>query len=463
MISESLAKQFEAIIGKENVFTSEADLQNYSYDSCVWAPCVPGIVVRPTNTEQLGPIIDLCAKEGLPITTRGAGTNLSGGTIPDSSDSVVIVTKGLNRILEINTEDLYAVVEPGVITAPMAAKIASMGLFYPPDPGSMSVSTIGGNAAENSGGLRGLKYGTTKDYVMGMEVYTDSAELVRCGSRAMNCSSGYAVSPLMVASEGTLGVISQLTLKIIAPPKASKAMMAIFKDMQSASKAVAAIISSHVVPCTLEFLDHATINYVEDYVKIGLPRDAGAMLLVEVDGHPGQVADEGVIVEKVLKECGCIEVVVAQTAEQKKNIWEARRVAIPALARARPTFMMEDVTVPRSQIPAMIAGLEKIAKDRNVDIATFGHAGDGNLHPGILCDKRDKEEWVRVEKAVDDLFNLGLELGGTLSGEHGIGFAKKQWLEKETSRGSMLYSRRLRNAFDPKGMFNPGKIVSAHE
>ena len=461
MLSDSLAKEFEAIVGKENVFTSEADRQNYSYDSCVWTPCIPGGVVRPTNTEQLGPIIELCYKEGIPMTVRGAGTNLSGGTIPDTTDTIVILTTALNRILEINEEDLYAIVEPGVITAPMAATIASKGLFYPPDPGSMSVSTIGGNVAENSGGLSGLKYGTTKDYVMGMEVYANTGDLVRCGSRCVKCATGYAISPLLVGSEGTLAVTSQVTLKLVPPPKASKAMMALFTDMQSASKAVAAIISAHVVPCTLEFLDHATINYVEDYVKIGLPRDAGAMLLVEVDGHPAQVEDDAAVVEKVLKDCGSTEVVVAKDAEQKKNIWEARRVAIPALARAKPTFMMEDVTVPRSKIPAMIAGLEKIAKDRNVTIATFGHAGDGNLHPGILCDKRDKQEWARVELAVDDLFNLGLELKGTLSGEHGIGLAKKQWLEQETSRGSIMFSRRLRNAFDPKGLFNPEKIVGA--
>lgn len=461
MISESLAKKLEAIVGKENVFTSEADRQNYAYDSCVWKPCVPGGVVRPTHTEQVGALVELLYGEGIPMTVRGAGTNLSGGTIPDTSDTVVILTQALNRIIEINTEDLYAIVEPGVITAPMAAKIASLGLFYPPDPGSMSVSTIGGNINENSGGLRGLKYGTTKDYVMGAQVYANTGDLVKCGSRCVKCATGYAISPLLVGSEGTLAVLTQATLKLVPPPKASKAMMALFKDMQSASHAVAGIIKAHVVPCTLEFLDNATICCVEDYCKIGLPKEAGALLLIEVDGHPAQVEDDAVAVEKVLKDCGATEIVVAKDAETKKNIWEARRVAIPALARSMPTFMMEDVTVPRSQIPAMIAGLEKISKDRNVKIATFGHAGDGNLHPGILCDKRDKEEWKRVEAAVDDLFQLGLSLNGTLSGEHGIGLAKKQWLEQETSKGSIMFSRRLRNAFDPKGLFNPEKIVGA--
>lgn len=462
MLSASLAKEFEAIVGKENVFTSDADRQNYSYDAAVLNAVIPAGVVRPTTTEQIGPIVELCYREGIPMTVRGAGTNLTGGTVPDSTDTIVILTNALTKIIEINEQDLYAIVEPGVITTKFAALVASKGLLYPPDPGSQTVSTIAGNVAENAGGLRGLKYGTTKDYVMGMEVYANTGDLVRCGSRCVKCATGYAIAPLLVGSEGTLAVTSQVTLKLVPPPKASKAMMALFKDVQTAGQAVAAIIAAHIVPSTLEFLDHATINYVEDYVKIGLPRDAGAMLLIEVDGHPAQVVDEAAVVEKVLKDCGSTEVVVARDAEHKKSIWEARRVAIPALARCRPTYMMEDVTVPRSQLPAMIAGLEKIAKNRNVTIATFGHAGDGNLHPGILCDKRDKEEWARVELAVDDLFNLGLDLNGTLSGEHGIGLTKKQWLEKETSRGSIMFSRRLRNAFDPKGLFNSEKIVGAH-
>lgn len=459
--SASLSKEFENIVGKKNVFTSEADRQNYAYDAAVLSPIIPGLVVRPTTTEQFAPIIQLCYKEGLPMTVRGAGTNLTGGTIPDSTNTVVILTQLLDKIIEINEADLYIIAEPGVITANLAAAVTSKGLFYPPDPGSMSVSTIGGNVAENSGGLRGLKYGATKDYVMAMEVYANTGELVKTGSRTVKCATGYNIAPLLVGSEGTLAITSNVTLKLVPPPKASKAMMAIYKDMQSASEAVAGIIAAHVVPCTLEFLDHATINYVEDYVKIGLPRDAGAMLLIEVDGHPSQVADEALVVEKVLRDTGATEIVVAQDAETKNKIWEARRVAIPALARCRPTLMLEDATVPRSKIPAMIAELDKIAARHNLTIATFGHAGDGNLHPSILCDKRDKVEFARVELAVDDIFQTALALGGTLSGEHGIGTAKKKWLEQETSHGSIMFSKRLRNAFDPKGLFNPEKIVGA--
>ena len=460
MPSASLVKEFENLIGKENVFTSEADRQSYAYDAAVLPSVVPGLVLRPTSTEQLGALIERCYANGLPMTIRGAGTNLSGGTVPDADKSVVILTQGLNKIIEINEEDLFAIVEPGVVTAQFAAAVASKGLFYPPDPGSQAVSTIGGNIAENAGGLRGLKYGVTKDYVMGLEFYDHTGELVKSGSRTVKCATGYNLGGLLVGSEGTLAVTSKVTLKLIPPPKASKAMMALFKDMDGASQAVAGIIAAHVVPCTLEFMDNATINYVEDYVNIGLPRDAAAILLIEVDGHPAQVADEAVSVEKVLKDSGALEVVVAKDAAEKTRIWEARRVAIPALARCRPTLMLEDATVPRSKIPAMLEALDKIAARHHVTIGTFGHAGDGNLHPSILCDKRDKEEFSRVERAVDDLFNVALELGGTLSGEHGIGTSKKKWLELETSKGTLEYMRRMRSAFDPKKLLNASKIVS---
>ena len=361
MPSASLIKEFEQLVGKENVFSSEADRQSYAYDAAVLKPMIPSLVVRPTEVEQLGQVVKRCYEEGIPMTVRGSGTNLTGGTIPDCSDTIVILTTGLNKILEINTEDLYATVQPGVITAKFAAAVAAKGLFYPPDPGSMSVSTIGGNVAESSGGLRGLKYGTTKDYVMGMEVFANTGDLVKTGSRTVKCATGYNIAPLLVGSEGTLAVTSKVTLKLIPPPKASKAMMALFKDMDGASQAVAGIIAAHVVPCTLEFLDHASINYIEDYVKIGLPRDAGAMLLIEVDGHPAQVEDEAVIVEKVLRDNSATEIVVARDAVEKSRIWEARRVAIPALARCRPTLMLEDATVPRSKIPAMIKALDEIA------------------------------------------------------------------------------------------------------
>ena len=296
---------------------------------------------------------------------------------------------------------------------------------------------------------------------MGLEVLTETGEIMKTGACGRGCEYGYNLTELLVASEGTLALTSKAVLKLVTPPKASKAMMAIFPEVKRASQAVAGIIAAHVVPCTLEFMDNATINYVEDYVNIGLPRDAAAILLIEVDGHPAQVADEAVSVEKVLKDSGALEVVVAKDAAEKtRNLGSPPRGDPRCSARCRPTLMLEDATVPRSKIPAMLEALDKIAARHHVTIGTFGHAGDGNLHPSILCDKRDKEEFSRVERAVDDLFNVALELGGTLSGEHGIGTSKKKWLELETSKGTLEYMRRMRSAFDPKKLLNASKIVS---
>lgn len=459
-MANSLAKDFEKIVGTENVFASEVDRHCYSYDSAVLKSVVPALAVKPTSVEQVGKIIASAYQKGVPITVRGSGTNLSGGTIPDSEGSIVLLTQGLNKILEINREDMYAIVESGVITSRFARAVAENNLFYPPDPGSQAMSTLGGNIAENAGGLRGLKYGVTKDYVMGLEFFDKDGELVKTGSRTVKCVTGFNLAGLMVASEGTLGVIGTATLKLVPPPKASKAMMAIFKNIDDAASAVAGIIAAHILPCTLEIMDSKTINLVEESEKIGLPRDAEAILLIEVDGHPAQVADEAEIVEKLLHANNASSIVVAKDETEKTKIWEARRKALPALARFRPTIVLEDATVPRSKIPEMVRTVNDIAKKYNLFIGTFGHAGDGNLHPSILCDRRDKEEFARVEEAIDELFNRTIEMGGTLSGEHGIGTAKSKWLEKETSKATILFSQNMRKAIDPKGLFNRKKIVS---
>lgn len=459
-MNDALKKEFQAVVGNENVMDAEPDKQAYSYDSAVLDPVIPELVVRPTNSEQLGKVVALCNENGMPITPRGAGTNLSGGTIP-GRNGVVILTNAMNKILEINEEDLYAVVQPGVVTAQFANEVAKRGLFYPPDPGSQNVSTLAGNVAENAGGLRGLKYGVTKDYVMGVDFFDVNGGLVKTGSRTVKCVTGFNLSALQVAGEGSLGVINEIILKLVAPPQDNKAMMAVFDSIDKASETVAAIIANKIVPCTLELMDKKTIELVEAFTKVGLPTEADAILLIEVDGHPAQVADEAEKVIEIAKKCGAIDVKAAKDAAERHNIWEARRAALPALARARPTTVLEDATVPRSQIPNMIRSINEIAKKHNVMIGTFGHAGDGNLHPTILCDRRDKAEFERVEAAVDEIFDVALSLKGTLSGEHGIGLAKAKWLEKETSKATIDYAKKIKAAVDPKGILNPGKIIGA--
>ncbi|MGO8945987.1 MAG: FAD-linked oxidase C-terminal domain-containing protein [Syntrophobacteraceae bacterium] len=458
MAGNRLFNKFCELLGKENVFQDEADRLTYSYDAAVLDSCLPSIVLRPATSEALGRAIGLCNENALPITVRGSGTNLSGGTIPRPG-GVVIVTTALNEILELNEEDLYAVVQPGVITANFAAAVEARGLFYPPDPGSQAVSTLGGNVAENAGGLRGLRYGVTRDYVMGLEFFDANGELVKSGARTVKCVTGYNLGGLLVGSEGTLGVFNKIILKLIPMPAASKAMMAVFSQVSEASETVSSIIANRIVPVTLEFMDNFTIRAVEDYAHVGLPVDAAALLLIEVDGHPAQVEEDAARVEELCRQMGAMHVRVAQDAQERDKVWEARRAALSALSRIKPTTVLEDATVPRSKIPAMIRSIDEISRTFHLTIGTFGHAGDGNLHPTILTDRRDKEEWTRVEQAVDAIFDRALALGGTLSGEHGIGTAKSKYMEKETSRATILYSRRIKAALDPKNILNPGKII----
>jgi glycolate oxidase len=313
--------------------------------------------------------------------------------------------------------------------------------------------------AENAGGLRGLKYGVTRDYVMGIDFFDVDGNLVKTGGRTVKCVSGYNLTGLMVASEGTLGVFNEITLKLIPLPTYRKALMAVFDTMGQASEAVAAIIANRVVPATLEFLDNFTIRAVEAYSHAGLPLEAGAILLVECDGYPGQVDEDAAKVEKICRDLGAASIRAAKDAAERDKVWEARRAALSALAKLKPTLVLEDATVPRSKIPAMIRDLEGISKEFNLTIGTFGHAGDGNLHPTILTDRRDTREWERVEAAIEAIFDRALALGGTLSGEHGIGIAKSKFLEKETSAATIVYSRRIKSALDPRNILNPGKII----
>jgi glycolate oxidase len=458
MIADSLVKKFKTIVGDDNAWTDATDLHTYSYDAAVVDPVQPGLIVRPTSAEALGRAVRLCNENGLPLTVRGAGTNLSGGTVP-LPGGVVIVTNGMKSILEINEADMYAVVQPGVVTASLAAAVEAKGLFYPPDPGSQAVSTIGGNVAENAGGLRGLKYGVTRDYVMGVSFFDVDGNLVKSGSRTVKCATGYNLTGLMVGSEGTLGVFSEIILKLIPLPAHRKAMMAVFESLEKASETVAAIIADRIVPATLEFLDNFTIRAVEDFSKAGLPRDAAAMLLVELDGHAAQVEEDAERVEALCRSMGATSIRVARDAAERDRVWAARRAALSALAQLKPTLVLEDATVPRSRIPDMVAAIGRIANRYDLTIGTFGHAGDGNLHPTILTDKRNHAEWERVEKAIDDIFDEALAMGGTLSGEHGTGLAKCRYLEKETSAGTILFSSRLKRALDPKNILNPGKII----
>ncbi|AJQ27179.1 FAD-binding oxidoreductase [Pelosinus fermentans] len=446
------------IVGEENVLTSVEDLYCYSYDATPGHAHMPDAVVSPANTAETSKILKLANENHIPVYTRGSGTNLSAGCVPTKGGIVLLMTR-LNKILEVDLENLVAVAEPGVIVADLNKEIASLGLIYPPDPGTVATATLGGTVAENAGGLRGLKYGVSKHYVMGLEVVLANGDIMNTGGKNVKDVSGYDMTKLFTGSEGTLCVITKIISKLVPAPEAKKAMMAIFKDLDNAGKAVSAIIAAKIIPATLEIMDNATIRTVEDYAKVGLPLDAEAVLLIEVDGNPIVVEKEAEKVMEALKANHADLVQIAKDDAERDKLWAARRAALPALAKLRPTTYVEDATVPRNKVPDFLREVSSIAKRHNVTIGTFGHAGDGNMHPTIVCDIRIPEEMERVYQAMDEMFKAAIALGGTLSGEHGIGLGKLPWMEQQHGLVTMNAMRSIKRALDPNLILNPGKLV----
>src|SRR5262245_7277625 len=455
--SALIVDRLSAVVGARNVLTQKEDLIPYSFDGTAAMKQMPGCVVFVESAAQVRDVLRLANETRVPVVTRGSGTGLSGGSLP-SADGIVLCTVRMNRILEVDRANLTMMVEPGVTTIQVADAAGGAGLFYPPDPGSMRISTIGGSVAENSGGLRGLKYGITRNYVMGLEVVLPDAAVMWTGNKCVKDVAGYSLKDLFIGSEGTLGVITKVLIKLIPKPAAKKTMVATFAQMDAAAEAVSAIIAARIIPCTLEFLDRTTIHCVEDYAKIGLPLDCEALLLMETDGHPAVVAEEAASMEKICRQRGCLEVRVAKDEAEATNLASARRSAFSALARVSPTTILEDATVPRSELARMIRFVEAVAKKYRLKIGTFGHMGDGNLHPTFLTDERKKDEMHRVHEAFQEIFDEAIRLGGTITGEHGVGLAKKDFLPKFAGDAQMRVMRELRHALDPNGILNPGKL-----
>ena len=456
-LSEKSLSTLRQLLGRENVLTEKEDLIPYSFDGTAALRQMPGCVVFTSTTDQIVALLKFANDFKLPVVTRGSGTGLSGGSLP-SVDCIVLCTVKMDKILELDRANLTMLVEPGVTTLQIADAATAANLFYPPDPGSMKISTIGGNVAENSGGLRGLKYGVTRNYVMGMEVVLPDGEVMFLGNKCVKDVAGYSLKDLFIGSEGTLGVITKVLLRLIPKPVAKKTMVATFAQMDQAAEAVSAIIAAQIIPCTLEFLDRMTIHCVEDYAKIGLPLDCEALLLMETDGHPAAVAEEGARMEKCCRDCGCLELRVAKDEAEANKLASARRSAFSALARVAPTTILEDATVPRSELARMIRFVAAVAKRYDLKIGTFGHMGDGNLHPTFLTDERNAPEMHRVEEAFKEIFAEAVRLGGTITGEHGIGLAKKSFLPGFLGNAQMRVLRELRKILDPNGILNPGKM-----
>ncbi|MBW0000676.1 MAG: FAD-binding protein [Verrucomicrobia bacterium] len=456
-MSNSLMAGLRRSLPPDQLISEPEDLYTYSYDGTPILKTLPEGVVFARTVEEVASVLKLATETRTPIVTRGSGTGLSGGSIPVPG-SVVLCLSRMNRILELDGDNLTLLVEPGVINQDAGLKAEGVGLFYPPDPGSMKVSTIGGNVSENSGGLRGLKYGVTRDYVMGLEVVLPTGEVFFTGNKCVKDVAGYSLKDVFIGSEGTLGVITKILLKLIPKPAARKTLLAVYDRMDEAAATVSAIIAARIIPCTMEFLDRTTIRCIEDFAHVGLPTDAEAILLLESDGHPAAVEDEARQMEAIARAKGARSVALAKDVDEATRLMTARRMAIPAMARVAPTTILEDATVPRSRLAEMVRFVQHTAQKYRLTVGTFGHFGDGNLHPTFLANERDPDEIHRVHEAVREIFAYAIELGGTISGEHGIGLTKKSFLPGAIGELNVRILQSLKRAFDPQGILNPGKI-----
>jgi glycolate oxidase len=417
-------------------------------------------VVFPGTTAQVAAVMALASERSVPVVPRGAGSNLSAGTIADRGGIVLVLTR-MNRLLELDLDNLVAVCQPGLTTSALGAAAAEHGLLYPPDPGSRTTSTIGGNVAENAGGLRGLKYGVTRDYLLGCEAVLATGETIRAGGKLVKDVAGYDLLRLLCGSEGTLAVITEVTMRLVPAPETSGLGLAYFESLAAAGRAVSRVLRGGVLPATLEFLDATCIETVEDFAAIGLRRDAGAVLIFGQDGGPEQVDRDVARIAAACEAEGALEVVVAGDAAESARILEARRAALPSLSRLGRVTMLEDATVPRSQIAAMVERIEAVGARHGLRIGTFGHAGDGNLHPTIvLADPEDEAAVAGAHRAFEEIFEAAIELGGTITGEHGVGLAKLAFLERRHGPEHVALLRRIKAAFDPHGILNPGKLGS---
>ncbi|MBM7634585.1 FAD-binding oxidoreductase [Geomicrobium sediminis] len=453
LVQRLRAKQ---LINESRILTSLSDRASYAYDAS-FGHHIPEVVIQPTATEEVSEIVTLANELHVPVYPRGQGTSLSGGPIPVYGGVVLDFSQWDDR-LEIYPDDMIAVVSPGVITGHIDEAAKAFSMMYPPDPSSMNVSTIGGNLAENAGGPRGLKYGVTKDYVLGLEIVTANGDIIRTGGQTVKNVTGYDLTKLIVGSEGTLAVITEATLKLVPRPKANKTMLVLFDDLIDSGKAISAILREGITPSKLEIMDQASIKAVEAYQPTGLPIDVEALLLIEIDGHPLAIEEEAEQVRGCCLKNGAREVQIAKSAEEASKFWQARKLVSPAIVQVKPTKISEDATVPRSKIPEMFRILKEIKNANNIDLVVFGHAGDGNLHPNIIADVRDEEEMKRVEKAVGEIFEAAIELGGTLSGEHGIGTMKAPFMEMELGAKGLAMMKTVKESFDPNNILNPGKI-----
>ncbi len=458
-LDRSLIADLEAIVGADHVRTAPGDVEPYARDATPVFRAVPDAVVWPRTAEEIAAVLRLATSRQVPVVPRGAGSNLCAATVPLCGGIVLVLTR-MDRVLEVSSDELLARVEPGVTTTALAAAAAALGLLYAPDPGSRTVSTVGGNVATCAGGLRGLKYGVTRNYVLGVEAVLPTGEVIRTGGRLWKDVAGYDLTRLLTGSEGTLGVLTEITVALLPMPATTNTGVAYFPSLSDAGRAVTAVIGDGIVPATMEFLDAKCISAVEEYAQLGLRLDAGALLLFGDDGAADAVDRNLARMGELCTANGALEVTLAESVARSEALLEARRCSLPALSRLGTLTILEDATVPRPRLAEMVDRIDDIAERHDVPIATFGHAGDGNLHPTSVVDLRDLEAIERVHKAFADIFAAAIEMDGTITGEHGVGAAKLPFLEACLGADQMALLRRIKSAFDPAGILNPGKLGS---
>lgn len=455
-MNELIIQELKSIVGEQNVSEARADRITHSYDASR-EHYLPDAVVYASSVDEVSRILQFANQRNIPVLPRGAGSGFSGGSLPVKGGIVLVLTR-MNKILKIDTDNMIAIVEPGVVTAELQREVEKRGLFYPPDPASMAYSTLGGNVAECAGGPRCLKYGVTKDYVLGLEAVLPSGEIIRTGGMTMKNVVGYDLTKLIVGSEGTLCVITKIIFKLIPKPEAKKTMLVQFPTIDSAAQAVASIVRAKIIPTTLEFMDKATINCIRAKSPLPISDQCQAILIIEVDGDamslPGQIER----IRAVLDPLGVLHTEVAATLEESERIWQVRRSVSPATRKIAPDKFAEDIVVPRSKVPDMIRALETISSRYGVKIVSFGHAGDGNIHVSVMLDLNEEGMKETIELVLDEIFQTAIELDGSISGEHGIGTAKSKYMTKELNAATISAMLSIKQALDPNGILNAGKM-----
>lgn len=454
---ERAAARLREALAPDRVSTAPEDMAVYSYDG-TWVVGRPEIAVVPLDAREVAAVVRIASEEGIPIVPRGAASGLAGGAVPVFGGIVVSMTR-MNRIREIDRVNLTVVTEPGVVTATLQAAVEREGLFYPPDPASIRMSTIGGNIATCAGGPRCLKYGVTRDYVLDLEVVLPNGEIMHTGAPTAKNVAGYDITHLFVGSEGTLGLVTEATLRLIPLPRARSTVMAEFTDVATAANAVTDVLGAGIVPCAMELMDNTTIRIVEEYLHTGLDTSAGAVVLIEVDGDEEVVPRQGSEVEAVCR-ARAQRVRRAQSQAEADSLWAARRSVGAAFGLLRPHRLGEDIAVPRSKIPEAVERIRDIGIEYGLTIAIFGHAGDGNLHPNILLDLRDEDETKRTLGAADEIFRVAMQLGGVITGEHGIGLLKRDYLPLNLDPQAFALMRQIKRVIDPQNIMNPGKVFA---